>query len=173
MSDNDRFLKFSKPFIEATQNVFQTMMNTKIVVQKPQLKKEKNARGDLSSIMGINGKIVVDGVEKDFSGLIVMSYPKETYIKVASAILMEKFTEINDDNADAGAEINNMVTGNAKRFLAALGYKIEMSIPSTVLGIGHEIKYPSKTTVIIFPVTSDLGTFFIELCYQDSNSSIL
>ena len=82
-------------------------------------------------------------------------------------MLMEEYTEINDSNSDAGAEISNMITGNAKRYLTALGYKIEMSIPSTILGPNHEIKYPSGTFVVLIPIDSQHGRFYVELCYQD------
>ena len=166
--DNKRFIEFSRPFIEGARNVFETMVFTKIETQKPALKDGYASKGDVSAIMGLTGIIEVDGTEKDFRGMMVISFPFSTYLKVASAMLMDEFTEYSDDIADVGAEIANIITGNAKRDLKDKGYSIDMAVPTTISGKEHCIKYPDKTHVILIPINSAHGEFYMELCYQDS-----
>jgi chemotaxis protein CheX len=64
-------------------------------------------------------------------------------------------------------EIANITMGNAKKVLAEKGYLIEMSIPTSVSGKGHEIKAQEKVVTITTPLDCDFGTFYIELSYED------
>lgn len=168
MSDfHKRFFEFGKPFILGAKSVFETMVFTSIQTGKPILKDSNQSRGEISSVMGIMGTFKRDGAEEPFKGMFVLSFPKQTYLKIAGAMLMEDFTEVNEENEDVGAEISNIITGNAKRSLADLGYAINMSIPSTISGVDHTIKYPAATHVILIPVNCDHGEFFMEICYHD------
>ena len=47
---------------------------------------------------------------------------------------------------DLGGEIVNMVMGNAKRDLKAIGYSSNMAIPSMIEGKEHTIKYPNSNS---------------------------
>jgi len=167
MSDS-HFVNFSKPFLDALTDTFEMMVQTEIKAHSPKIKDKPTAKGDITALIGMNGKVIRDGVEKDFKGLMAISWPEALYIKLAGRMLFEEYTEYCDDIADSGAEICNIVMGNAKNGLTPLGYKIEMATPSTVRGKQHEIKYPTKTTVIDITISCDLGDFTLELCYQES-----
>jgi chemotaxis protein CheX len=99
--------------------------------------------------------------------MLVISWPYETYFKVASAMLMEEYTEYSDEISDVGGEISNMIMGNAKRTLSEMGYTSNMAIPSIIEGQNHSLKYPTGTTVILIPINSAHGQFFMEVCYRE------
>lgn len=164
---NANFLEFSKPFIDAAKNVFETMVFTKLEPGKPQVKKGNISKGDVSAVLGLSGTVTKDGMEKTYRAMLVISFPYETYIKVASAMLMENYTEFNEEIRDVGGEICNMVMGNAKRDLSGIGYTTNMAIPSIIEGQGHTIKYPENTTVVVIPMNSAHGEMFLELCYAE------
>lgn len=166
---NANFLEFSKPFISAAKNVFETMVFTKLEPSKPKVKSDNVSKGDVSAVLGLNGKLTKNGEEKNYRAMLVMSFPYETYIKIAGAMLMEEYTEFNEDIRDVGGEICNMIMGNAKRELNTLGYDCNMAIPSIIEGKGHTIKYPNSTTVILIPINSAHGELFIELCYAEGD----
>lgn len=166
MSDS-QFVKFSKPFLDALKETFEMMVQTTINPHSPKIKDTQTATGDITAIIGMNGKLEKDGEVKDFKGLMALSWPEELYVKLAGRMLFEEYEEYCDDIADSGAEICNIVMGNAKNGLTPLGYKIEMATPSTIRGKNHEIKYPPKTTVIEITLSCDLGDFVLELCYQE------
>ena len=167
MPQNENFLVFAKPFVEALKNVFETMVFTKIEANKPTFKTDSLTRGDVSAVMGMNGVYQKDSEETDFKGMLVISWPYETYTKTASAMLMEEYPEYCEDIADVGGEISNMIMGNAKRELNGLGYKLEMSIPSMIGGKDHSITYPDGVKVILIPLSCSHGEFFMEICYKD------
>jgi chemotaxis protein CheX len=163
----DNFIEFSKPFMDAAKNVFETMVFTKLETLKPQIKSDTTSRGDISAILGVTGNLSKDGKEIPYRGMLVISWPYETYFKVASAMLMEEYTEYSDEISDVGGEISNMIMGNAKRTLSEMGYTSNMAIPSIIEGQNHSLKYPTGTTVILIPINSAHGQFFMEVCYRE------
>lgn len=167
MSVTNNFIEFSKPFIEASKNVFETMIFTKLETQKPVIKSETTSKGDVSAILGVTGFLKRDDKEIPYKGMLVLSWPYETYYKVASAMLMETHTEYSSDIADVGGEISNMVMGNAKRTLSEMGYTSNMAIPSLIEGKSHHLNYPHGTTVILIPINSAHGPFYMEICYLE------
>lgn len=164
---NDRFLKFSKPFITAAKGIFETMVYTKIEPSTPTIKKDNISKGDYSAILGISGDVEKDGKQTEYKGTVVISFPEETFLKVASAMLMEEYTEYSDEISDVGGEIVNMIIGNAKKELVVMGFSTNMAIPSMISGKGHTISYPEGTTMILIPINSAHGEFFIEVGYVD------
>ncbi len=164
---NKRYLDFCKPFIDAIKEVYSTMMSTELTPQSPQIKAGSVSYGEFSSIMGINGTYENGGEKKGFRGSLALSWPEEVYLKSAGAMLMEEFSEYSDEIADVGMEICNITMGNAKKTLSQEGYLIEMSIPTSVKGKNLEIKAQDGIVTIATPLESELGTFHIELSYED------
>lgn len=161
------FVEFSKPFIDALKETFEMMVQTEIKPQNPKIKSSAVAHGDITAIIGMNGTVEKDGEEKEFKGLLALSWPEPLYVTLAGRMLFEEYTEYNDEIADSGAEIANIVMGNAKGQLANIGYKIGMASPTSIRGKGHEIKYPPNTTVIEITIGTDVGDFSLEICYQE------
>ncbi|MGB0453240.1 MAG: chemotaxis protein CheX [Bacteriovoracaceae bacterium] len=171
MDFNDRFLGFSKPFIDGVKEVYSTMMSTEIQNDKPEIKQNPTSKGFYSSIIGMNGVLEVDGNSKQFQGSMSITWEKEAYLKTAGQMLMEEYTEFNEEIQDAGAEIVNIVMGNAKKVLAEEGYKIEMSTPTVVTGEDHELGYQKCVITIATPFESELGKFWLEIGYRDQDQS--
>ena len=168
MGTDANFIEFSKPFVEAAKNVFETMVYSKLETQKPSIKKDNISKGDISAVLGMSGELDRTGHKSTFRSMLVFSFPYETYFKVASAMLSETYTSYVPEIHDVGGEIVNMIMGNAKRDLKTLGYTSNMAIPSMIEGKDHTIKYPSGTTVILIPIASAHGNMFLELCYTEA-----
>ncbi len=166
--DVKQFIAFSKPFVAAAKNVFETMVFTTLETQKPGIKVDLKSNGDISSVLGLNGNRTGESGETiEYKAMLVLSWPRQTYLKIASAMLMEEFTEYNDECADVGGEIVNMIMGNAKRDLSEMGYTSNMAIPSMIEGENHSINYPKGTTIIEIPIDCTHGKMFMEICYAD------
>lgn len=168
MPGESHFIEFSKPFIDAAKNVFETMVFTKLETQKPQIKNDALSRGDVSAVLGLSGDMEKNGGRVPYKAMLVISFPYESYFKVASAMLGETYTSMVPDIADVGGEIVNMIMGNAKRDLKAMGYSSNMAIPSMIEGKDHSIKYPAGTHVVLIPFSSAHGTIFMEICYSEA-----
>ena len=162
-----RYLDFCKPFLESIKEVYSQMCQVDISYSKPMIKEGKKSYGDYSSIVGLNGVCTLDDSKRKFKGCMVLSWTEESYLKSASAILMEEFSEYNDEISDVGMEICNITMGNAKKILSEMGYQVEMSIPTSVVGKNHTLGAQDKAVTIRTPLDSEFGTFYIELSYAD------
>ena len=166
-AESRNFVEFSKPFIDNLKETFKMMVQTDVVVHTPKIKETPIAKGDITSLIGMNGTKQTETEERSFKGLLAMTFPEDVYIKLASRMLMEEYTEYNNEISDVGSEICNIVMGNSKNGLSQLGFKIGMASPSTIRGTNHQIKYPPKTVVIEITCSTDVGDFILELCYQE------
>jgi chemotaxis protein CheX len=167
MTSKSNFAEFSKPFIDAAKAVFETMVFSKLEPQKPYLKTDSISKGDISAVIGLTGTIKKDNITKEYKAMLVISFPLDTYLKVASAMLGDTYSTFTEEISDVGSEICNMVMGNAKRDLIPFGYTCSMAIPSMIRGKDHSIKYPNNTLIIVIPVVLAHGPMFMEICYKE------
>lgn len=167
MADFQHFLEFSKPFIDSAKKVFETMVYTELNTGKPIIKDNSKSQGDITATLGLTGVRTKDTQEVNYSAMLVLSWPYDTYIKTSSAMLMEEYTEFNEEIFDVGGEICNMIMGNAKKVLSQQGYNTNMAVPTITEGTNHTIKYPDGTTVVTIPIETKHGPMFMELCYVE------
>lgn len=169
---NDFFLKFAAPFIKSTKETLRIMVSTEVTMHSPKFKKDNTGRGDITALIGVTGVLDAAKGPVDFRGLVALSFKEEVYVKLASRMLGEEYTEYNQEIADAGAEIANIILGSAKPGLNEIGVKLGMTSPSTIRGRDHEISFPKDGMVIETVVTTDCGDFFLDLCCQDIGNKI-
>ncbi|MBC7540846.1 MAG: hypothetical protein H7281_18640, partial [Bacteriovorax sp.] len=82
MSAESHFIEFSRPFIEATKNVFKTMAFTSLETQKPIIKSDSISRGDVSAVLGLSGEMEKNGTRCQYKAMLVISFPYETYFQI-------------------------------------------------------------------------------------------
>jgi chemotaxis protein CheX len=165
MTSDTSFIDFSRPFVEACKNIFSTMVMCTLEPQKPLIKADNNSRGDITAVIGLSGEVEKNGKKSSYRAMLVLSFPYDTYFKIASAMLGETYTTYHQDIHDLGGEMVNMIMGNAKRDLKNLGYTSNMAIPSLIEGKGHSLTYPAGTKVILIPFECKHGPLYMELCY--------
>ncbi|MCG8471114.1 MAG: chemotaxis protein CheX [Desulfobacterales bacterium] len=143
------------PFIHATNNVLETMAFVRCEAGAAYLKKDDRATGDVTGIIGLTG---------ESNGTIAVTFDEGSILRVVSNMFSEEITELTHEVSDAVGEIINMIAGQARRELEALGRVYQASIPSVVSGRGHHITHYSDGPKIAIPFTTDGGTFTIEVC---------
>lgn len=146
------------PFLEATINVISTMAMLTPKAGKPYLKKNKMAVGDISGIIGMTGYA---------KGVVVISFSTGAICKIVGSMLGEEYTELNSDVSDAVGELTNMISGDARRGLAKMGYTLEAGLPTIVSGKGHEIESVTSGPVIAIPFTVDGHDFVVEASFDN------
>jgi chemotaxis protein CheX len=128
--------------------------NMKITMGKPATKAlDVPMAGSISSVLEI--------VSKSFRGQLSVSFDEASFLEMASGMLCEEQTEINDFNRDAVGEVNNIIFGNAKPDLTTYG--IEFTIPKVVLGAGQLMKCPAGSASLRVPFDTGRGHFYIDL----------
>jgi len=150
-------VRFINPFLEGAISVLKTMAFVDPKPSKPYLKKDNKAVGDVSGIIGLTGAA---------RGSLVLSFSGPCIIKIVNNMLGESFTEVNDDIKDAVGEITNMISGDARKRLEAVGFTITAAIPTVVSGKNHEIKHVLGGPSIVIPFAIDEGPFVVDVCLE-------
>jgi len=151
-------VRFINPFLEGTVSVIKTMAFLDPVPGKPFLKKDNLARGDISGIIGLTGKV---------KGSLALSFSEPCILKVVSNMLGEEISSINNEIKDAVGEITNMVSGAARKKLEAIGFVVSAAIPTVVSGKDHSIVHVLGGPSIIIPFEiPGCGPFVVDVCLK-------
>ncbi len=150
---------FINPFIESTLRSLEMMAGIKAEKTGLELKEDLITTYDISSIIGITGET---------SGSIIISVPAKLACKIASNMLMEEVTTMNQAVEDAIGEIGNIVVGDARRALIQEGYQLNISVPTVVVGTGHKISRSSNVPCIGIPFTTEYGDFEVNVGLQEN-----
>lgn len=147
-------MELERYLIDATLEVFASMIFIDIKPEAPTDAPVSTFDPNLSSLIGLAG---------DLRGLLAVHCPSTVALAISSAMLGMEVNELDDDVKDAIGEIANMVAGGLKVALTADGKKIELAIPSTVIGTSIRMSGLSGATRIMIPFSSPVGRFGVEL----------
>lgn len=152
--------QFVSPFLEGAVHVLKIQCQTTAKAGKPYKKLPgEKFFGDISGVIGL--------VSDAFDGSVVISFPKETFLKVMGKMLGETYTELTKEIEDGAGELTNIIFGQAKIKLNEKGYGIRTAIPSVVSGADHSVQQVTKGPRVVIPFDSDSGNFVIEICVSE------
>ncbi len=160
--ERDFDANFINPFLSAAKKVLKVQCFMEITPERPHLKKTSDPLllGDVSGIISINSET--------FTGTLAISMSEPIFIKIVSNMLGDKVEKIEEKNVDLVGELSNMILGQAKIELLALGYSIQSALPSCVWGKDHKIKHFGGGQCIVLPFQTEAGTLYIEIMTNNS-----
>lgn len=151
-------VEFINPFLASMLNVMSTMAQMELIPEKPKLKKDEVAKGDVSGLIGM--------VSDQAKGSLSITFEGSLAIATMKNMVGEGPDEINEEITDLVGEITNMVTGGAKRMLSEKGIEFNMATPMVVSGKDHSIHHKAEGPVVIIPLNSPHGKAFIEFSFD-------
>lgn len=146
-----------KPFVDSVHAVFDKMLHTAARQQDADDGPAVDADDEVfTSVIGISGAA---------TGVVALSFPTETAKQLASRMLDDYVSEINDEAIDALAELANMVGGWAK---ARLGVQPspDLSLPMVVEGSKFRMRHASSCEHTAVPFTCAAGAFKLEVTFN-------
>ena len=150
-------VEIAKPFIAAVTMVLSTMAGVTPTPGKPYVKKNLNASGDISAVVGITGA---------HRGTISLTFTRSCAVYLVKAMLGDDIGDIIQDTCDAVGEITNMVSGQARAGLAEMGIVLQGSTPSIIMGDNHTLSHVSASPIIAIPFSTQAGDFTLEFCLE-------
>ena len=151
------FLELEKSLIDATLEVFASMIFIEIEPETRSSREFVTIESNLYSLIGLAG---------DLKGVLAIQCPAKVAMGITGAMLGMDVTELGEDAKDAIGEIANMVAGGLKESLAASGKKIELSIPTTIIGESIITGVLSGASRVMIPFLCPLGHFGVELSFS-------
>jgi chemotaxis protein CheX len=147
--------KIINPFINATMNVIETMAFVKSKPDKPYLKKDNTAKGDVTGVIGVTGEA---------NGTVSITFEEASILQIVSSMFSEEITELNFEVADAVGELTNMVSGQARSKLEEIGKIFHSATPTVITGKNHMVVHITDGPKIAVPFSTDAGGFTMEIC---------
>lgn len=149
-------MELEQAIIQSTMEVFASMIFIDIIPDPLVHPPTEAVAPELSSLIGLAG---------DLKGLLAIHCPGPVALGITSAMLGMEVEELGEDAKDAIGEIANMVAGGLKEALAAENRKIELAIPTTVIGKAVRTSGLSGASRLMPTFTCPVGRFGIELRY--------
>lgn len=113
---------------------------------------------DLTAILGVSGQL---------EGNVLYGFGGGTALAVASAMIGEQVTELDDMSMSALGELANMITGNAATQLSAKGYECNISPPLIIEPSGSRISTLSGMQILT-SFKSEYGELNIRICLNEN-----
>lgn len=152
-------VKFLNPFVSAAREILSLEMHESVEREDLHLENGAYVTDDVTIILSLIGAV---------EGVVFYSMSNESSLRLASALMGEKFETL-DKLAQSGiAELGNVITGRATMKLAESGYEANISTPSLIIGKGATIstlEYPR----LIVPLTTSMGSITIHLALREGS----
>jgi len=150
--------EYLNPFIKNTCHILQTMATVEVEFKKVYFSNTIRIFGDVSGIMGLSGNA---------EGTLVVTF----YWDLAKTIVA-KMMGTEEDAIDAElihdgvSEIINMISGSTKKDFVGKPYHFEITLPSVVVGPGHQIGYLQNTSVAVLIFQVGNQSFALHVCIK-------
>lgn len=143
----EREMVYLSPFIESTQNVLRKMASLEAEFKGVYFKNNLRILGDVSGVIGLSGTA---------EGTVIITFLWDLAQQVISGIMGVKKNEINAEMIHDGVgEIINMISGSAKKALLEASYDFQLSIPTIIVGWGHEAGHSENAAIAV--LSFDVG----------------
>ncbi len=142
--------------LKGARDVFSTMLMVELECEDFIMNTRGMIQSNLTSMIGLGGGI---------RGVLAIHCPAHIAKAITGMFLGIDVLELDDDVKDAIGEIANMVAGNLKISYAAIGEKIELAIPTSIVGDSFNVCGAAGAQRILLPLKMSGDTFWIELMY--------
>ena len=150
--------KYTKPFIDATIKVLETMAFTPPRLVETCLWDQAHAVGEVVGVVGLAGR------EKNIKGFLSIGFTEASIVQIVSNMFGEEFESMNTEVKEAVGEIANMISGQARQGLSAMGVKLEGGLPSIVSGKKLVMGSSGKKPLIMIKFEVEKGPFEVGVC---------
>ena len=148
--------KYINPFLNASINLFRDYLGIQLKSGKPYLRTDPQSLEEVSAIIGLAGET---------TGAVVLSFSRETAIRIISRFANTKYTALTNSVLDGVGELINIIAGNAKQGLE--DFRIVISLPGVITGNEYKIHWPENIPVVTIPFSSELGDFTVNVSLRE------
>ncbi len=151
---------FINAFLNATIDVIDMMAEIAATPGRPYIKRNENAKGDISGIIGMAGAGLL--------GAFSINFRQACILAIVNSMLGESYQGLNDEVIDCVGEITNIISGSARAMLSERGVEYGMATPTVVCAKDHSVTQVTKVPVIVMPFTTEAGSFLVEISLWDT-----
>lgn len=145
-------LDYVRGFVQAAASVI-----AQVVGEAPQVGSPQFQIGPLVHLGDVNVSL---GITGDIPGLVNYGMDMQTSLNLASAMLMEPVAAHDELSISALQELGNMISGNARTYLAELNVTSDITPPKTVVGTDISANW-HRIRAMSIPLVLSHGTLML------------
>jgi len=152
----DEEMEYLNSFISNTINVMKTTASVEAEFKEGYFTNDFRIFGDISGLIGLSGEA---------EGILGITF----YWPLAKMIIA-KMMGVDEDHINADlihdgvAEIINMISGSTKKDFVGKPYHFEISLPSVIVGSGHQIGHAENTPIAVMIFEVNYQYFALQVC---------
>ena len=154
----DKEMEYLAPFIDNTVNVMKTMASMEPTFREVWFSKEFKIFGDISGIIGLSG---------NSEGTVAVTFYWPLARKIIAQMMNVEEDEVNAEYIHDGVgEIINMISGTTKKNFSGTPYYFELSLPTVVVGSGHQLGHPDASSIAMLIFDVEQTSFALQVCLR-------
>jgi chemotaxis protein CheX len=155
-------LEYINPFVEATFNVLNEVLETEITRGELYLKATSQPVLGVATIVGLAG---------DVEGRVLIDMSEQTALAIASGMNNETLNKLNELVKATISELANMIVAQAVTKLSELGFRFELTPPTVFTGNNMEITN-FEVEALIVPIDTSYGKLEVNVALRDRNEEV-
>jgi len=154
----EKEMEYLTPFIDNTVNVLKTMASLEPTFREVWFSKEFKIFGDISGIIGLSG---------NSEGTVAVTFYWPLARKIIAQMMKVEEDMVNAEYIHDGVgEIINMISGATKKNFSGTPYYFELSIPTVVVGSGHQLGHPEASSIAVLIFDVEEAAFALQVCLK-------
>lgn len=150
-------VQFLNPFVEAAFAVLEAEASLKAQRGQISLQRSAATSDDITVLISMVGQV---------QGVVLYSLSERTAIAIVSKIMDQPFEEF-DELAQSGiGEIGNVITGQAGNRLSQVGYNVNISPPTMIMGKGTLISTLDFERIKV-PILTEFGAIQLDIALRE------
>lgn len=151
-------MSYLDSFIKNTLNVLTTSASVEATFKEVYFTNDFRMFGDISGLIGLSGEA---------EGILGITF----YWPLAKTIIA-RMMDVSEEHINADlihdgvAEIINMISGSTKKDFVGKPYHFEISLPSVIVGSGHQIGHAENTPIAVMIFEVNYQFFALQLCLR-------
>lgn len=157
-------MDYLNPFIKNTAEILHKMAGIKAKFKDVYFADDFRGFGDISGIIGLSGEA---------EGTLIITFYWQLARKIISRLMGADEGNINAELIHDGvAELINMIAGTTKKQFVGKPYHFNISLPSVVIGSGHQIGHRAHSSIAVLIFDAEAHAFAVQVCIKPSDENI-
>lgn len=151
-------LEHINPVVKAALDVLRAELATEVKRGPVSVKRDPGQGHDLTVLIAVTGAL---------EGMLAYALDKDVACRMASSMMGEQFTELDELVQSGIAEIGNVISGRAMMILANQGLETQIAPP--VLLIGNDTKISTLSIPrLLVPIELEFGTIHMHIALKSA-----
>ena len=154
----EKEMAYLQPFIDNTLEVLNKTAGMQISFREVYFSNDLRIYGDISGIIGLSG---------NSEGTVAITLYWDLARRIIARMMNVGEAQINSEYIHDGAgELINMISGSTKKQFKGTPFHFELSLPTVVVGSGHQLGHPEGSSIAILIFDVDHTSFILQVCLK-------